>query len=110
MNNRVIKFRAWDESAKMMLYPQDDNGWVSFFIAKLPDIMQFTGLLSKSGKEIYEGDIMKTIGKETGKEIVREVKWSNEGAAFYTHRVVGWPAVMVGEIIGNIKENPSLIQ
>lgn len=67
---REIKFRAWD--GEKIIY-QSKDGW--FDKVKHPNherpqcmqlqstmqictIMQFTGLLDKNGKEIYEGDIV----------------------------------------------------
>lgn len=60
---REIKFRAWD--GRQMFYHdwRDDDPvhdlWQ--FVIKLPsgcNLMQFTGLKDKNGKEIYEGDII----------------------------------------------------
>ena len=70
---REIKFRAWD--GQKILPPVDLTQPLKYYkwLGKndLP-LMQFTGLLDKNGKEIYEGDILK-LTSSLGVEIV-EVK------------------------------------
>ena len=83
---------------------------------------QFTGLLDKNGKEIWEGDIVETFTNYHGKEGIR---WSNsviiwnEHVGSYQisyknidgHFVSDYFALnkYFVEIIGNIYENPELL-
>ena len=56
---REIKFRDWDPETKEMRYFHLD-GYDREVHNAYGNIMQFTGLLDKNGKEIFEGDIIST--------------------------------------------------
>ena len=112
---REIKFRAWDgkevkRDIELMFF---DGGWSMHGVPKGDAIlMQYTGLKDKNGKEIYEGDIMSyELDDET---VVFCCEWSGSGYYFTIPGETGEVHFMADssewEIIGNIYENPELIQ
>ena len=75
---------------------------------------QYTGLKDKNGKEIYEGDIIKYSHKAVG-EIKREVRYKygmygiegrHEGTQIPFANILGSER----EVVGNIYENPELLE
>lgn len=108
--SRPIKFRAWDKKANCWA----ENLSVNFMAdAKLHTeisdryiFLEFTGLLDKNGKEIYEGDLMKDING-----YVSKVQWEVQESTHDNSEWVGYRGDLFNEeVIGNIYENPKLLK
>lgn len=112
---REIKFRAWNGNT--INYPESgcfaSYGSIcgeSFTCA----MSQYTGLKDINQKEIYEGDLVKFRSQMKKKNLIGEVKYICAG--FYVecikdgalHRLDG--DCYSEEVIGNIYENPELIE
>jgi hypothetical protein len=112
--NREFKFRAWVDGRMGTPFNAFDPEFMSTG-GTFPDgtiIMQFTGLKDKEGREIYEGDFIKSSGGD-----IMLVVWRQDLASFAL-RKDGWlydhyfgEAVDAGhtQVIGNFYENPELI-
>jgi uncharacterized phage protein (TIGR01671 family) len=138
--SRAIKFRVWNHKHKIMAHI---DGLIDFCVGIVrhstidsedgtevtggilgddcSELMQFTGLHDKNGKEIYEGDVIRFYFsiyprgekmKET--EMVDRV-YFNKGA-FWLENIADpcYKCLLVdharpSEIIGNIHENPELL-
>lgn len=114
INKHDTKFRFWDKRTKKFLFADlreiIDTDWVEA-ISKTRnfEFQQFTCLLDKNGKEIYEGDIVKiTINpiNSRNEEIKFDIflNWQddmNSPVSYYCQ---------FSEIIGNIFENLNLLK
>jgi uncharacterized phage protein (TIGR01671 family) len=134
---REIKFRVFDKDLKRMhICGEDVHDSISFInnqacyynlqngCGSLPkelgegtyEIMQFTGLKDKNGKEIYEGDVLSAF---YGTQLT-EVYWNSKFGLYEIVLQISGVTVPSGEllgnhlsvieVIGNIYENPELLK
>ncbi len=125
MNDNRYKFRAWNKEKKEMWY-MDNPYHCSLIVSKIGDqgnellpleLMQCTGILDKNGKLIYTGDIIKLPDRIS--KINYEVYWvagefrlAPRDCKMPTEhdKTKGFSYARVGEIIGNIADNPELME
>lgn len=115
--NRPIKFRAWDEKRKVFFYWGLDVENGAYFTGPPHSELnhcQFTGLLDKNGKEIYEGDIVSLRStKKYGSElynttvIFQKSMFTVKENKTYFH---DFAAIGRCEVVGNIYETPELLK
>jgi uncharacterized phage protein (TIGR01671 family) len=125
----IPKFRAWhNELARMMSisdmwFNVDSLGEIGLndavmndYITVSPDeieLMQSTGLKDKNGKEIFEGDILKSnkyitsVFYERGAYCVKFCRTTNTTV---TMNVISFIEKYKTKVIGNIYENPELLE
>lgn len=132
----IPKFRAWIKTEKRMIETDDlldidyENEVITtqqvYFENGLPDdrdldnfvfeeikLMQSTGLVDKNGKEIFEGDIVK-MAKDVYSEPTYYKVVRHRGGAYRLeskqHGCELWLRHTDCEVVGNIYENPELLE
>lgn len=115
---REIKFRAFDsEKEEMLLWENRNNsikdgGWELEMILQDDsfEVMQYTGLKDKNGKEIFENDIVKIDSWEPK---IHEVVFDRGAFCFRSGKDDNFyndcKYLEQGEVIGNVFENPELL-
>lgn len=126
---RIIKFRAYETKEKEMVHDihiAPEYGWLVLADNDAMSergrsenwvLMQFTGLLDKNGKEVFEGDI---VDNGYGIKEIVEFGCQNvdafEGVGFNLWSFIGkhgaYDCARLQseiEVVGNIYENPDLL-
>lgn len=128
---RPIKFRVWDDVRAQFIY--SDNRDLETQLFRLQDffaecynlghydvyLQQFTGLLDKNNKEIYEGDILFWTAEQMMANNTPMI-YKNEYRAIVEYSAPSFiletlndevPVFWGGcEVIGNVFENPDLLK
>ena len=127
---REIKFRAWCKRNQQMIdvmtidfqdgalygFGKSNDGFLSSS-GKWSDyeIMQFTGLLDKNGKPVYEGDVIEGsvngwTGTAFGKVKFVEGAFRAEIKNHYCGNKIVWDDFFGAvKVIGNVYEHPGLL-
>jgi uncharacterized phage protein (TIGR01671 family) len=128
---REIKFRAWIKSYKMIVEVQRINFDTRTIEVKIGEgdlyefdfeeikLIQYTGLKDKNSKKIYEGDILRVtdlddevnaLNSDTG---IGVVEWLDKWGFWNISNIGNGLGILncgYVEIIGNIHENPELLE
>ncbi|MBO3326455.1 hypothetical protein JJB63_12730 [Clostridium perfringens] len=141
--SRELKFKIWDKEQKKFLeinwegedtthtkgkanicysdhvyvtlsgYVNED-GWPYEVDA---DILQYTGLKDKNGKEIYEGDVLERHGYwpirieyDKGCLMVRDLDEVRYNNLILNVPICNFESINDWKVIGNIYENPELLE
>lgn len=136
----IPKFRAYDGGSLSRMYQPEDvmvgngNIWINdedfdageWIVNNDLELMQSTGLKDKDGQEIFEGDIVKRDGVKRP-EVVRFGEWTDVDSLGYKEQYIGFYFESEHEgqewlhsvepqfnhlykVIGNIYENPQLLE
>lgn len=127
--NRDIKFRGFDSVNKVMLPVESINfreGYISLNEGDNPvtdtlemiELIRYTGVKDRNGKEIYEGDIVSFYNDEEYKlKSTNALVIYDSGAFMLEHKKLGKEYLgemdienMCIKIVGNIYDNPELLE
>lgn len=114
---REIKFRVWDPDQECFIYECEFSsklqecywyeGSMRIGVPYIKYGCQYTGLKDKNGKEIYEGDIVNMPNYFLDEFINCEIKDLRVFYLSVRHALIEESEL---EIIGNIHENPELLE
>lgn len=128
---REIKFRAWDNDKKSMFIPHINASFntglhdLNIIFEKFGteySFMQYSGLKDKNGKEIFEGDVISCPPLFKGDKSYFQITFGEVTVQGLQHwawlcqsrvlqkSLLDQSIIENGEVIGNVYENPELMQ
>jgi len=116
--SRELKFRAWYEKRMSLPFTLledkakfEDGVILHRSSMGIAEIMQFTGLHDKNGKEIWEGDVIDIHGDRYEVRQDKSGAWIyDEFKAFPKTGIISWDMLSSEiEVLGNIYESPELL-
>jgi hypothetical protein len=113
MSNDRFKFRAWNKKDEQMIYDWQFNIGIEYYGFNgggVFEIMQWTGLQDRQGRDIYEGDIVRSQ-----KGIMGVIKYESLGGICCYFIDLIDLGIKDGylysiEVLGNIYQNPELLK
>ena len=111
--SRELKFRCWNNASREYI-PEDElmENFGEYLHEDHLYIEQYTGLKDKNGKEICEGGIVSEHNGDILGKITQRVsgEWQIEWVGMYGGTSSLYEENHMCEIIGNIHENPELLE
>jgi uncharacterized phage protein (TIGR01671 family) len=113
--SREIKFRALDIHNKAWHLNYTNVDCMRNLNNSNYVVTQFTGLLDKNGREVFENDIVrfwanpKDYGGYKGHDYIASVEWDEFNVGFILSDGHGLRDFEFLEVIGNIYQNPELL-
>lgn len=111
---KEIKFRAWDNDRKVMMPNYGFIGQIDESTSF--ELMQYTALLDKNGKEMYEKDIIKIEMYDNEYELF-VIEWNDDYCGYVLcyasdeyEEFNNWLDTSTFEVVGNTFENYELLQ
>lgn len=121
---KEIKLRVWDKLNKQWAtdFTLTLDGQLlcdegrTVFIRKNFELVEYTGLKDANGKEVFVGDIIKFFYLDGWEYVVAKIEYCEEYARFqmiykgHLVKKIERSLLIVSEVIGNIHENPGLME
>ena len=108
------RLQGYENNTLQSCIDQEEKGVMISSVVNNNTVGQFTGLTDKSGKKIFEGDIISHFANYSGKLLVAKVVYEDGAymclmsptSAF----LMDWVSSSSCEVIGNVHSNPEFLE